>query len=325
MRAPARDATTHALPDFARPPRPATSYEAAFERFEDLLRSDTDVVDPQSRARLYSPGHRTQRAIVFFHGLTNSPRQFELLAQRFVARGYTVFVPRLPYHGYADRMSTDQANLSVTDLVEFTAASMDLAAGLADDVTASGISLGGVLAVWAGQCRPIALAAPIAPAFGLPVLPYATTSVLFRAVGRLPNRFVWWDPRKREQLPGPEYAYPRFATHALVATQNLGWALIKKARTERPCAQRILMISNASDRAVSNAAADKLVRRWREAGAANVRTFRFPRQMKLFHDLVDPLQPGARPDVVHPMLEQLIVDGTVPKIEAVSGRAPQST
>ena len=41
---------------------------------------------------------------------------------------------------------------------------IDLASGLADHITVSGISLGGVLAVWAAQYRHIAVAAPIAPA-----------------------------------------------------------------------------------------------------------------------------------------------------------------
>jgi hypothetical protein len=43
-----------------------------------------------------------------------------------------------------------------------------------------------------------------------------------------------------------------------------------------------------------------------------VRTFQFPRRLKLFHDIVDPLQPNARPALVHPVLEQLIIDGTAP-------------
>jgi alpha-beta hydrolase superfamily lysophospholipase len=303
--------------------QPTTSYEAACEAFAELLQQDSDAVDPQSRARLYSPGYRTERAIVFFHGLTNSPRQFERLAERFVSRGYSAFIPRVPYHGYTNRMSTDHGNLTVADLVDFAATSIDLAAGLADEVTVTGISLGGVLAVWAAQFRPIALAAPIAPAFGVPVLPYGTSSVLFRAVGKLPNRFVWWDPRHRERLPGPDYAYPRFATHALVATQNLGRWLIDVARTEQPRARHITLISNAADLAVNNAAADKLVRHWRATGA-DVRTYRFPRELKLFHDIVDPHQPNARPDLVHPILEQILVDGSFPATDAVIDRARQS-
>src|SRR5215831_9187411 len=149
------------------PPAPAASYEEACARFAAHLERDTADIDPLSRARLVTPGHRVERAIVFFHGLTNAPRQFDKLSERFIARGYAVLVPRVPYHGYLDRMNTDLANLTVRDLVEVTAEAVDLAAGLAEDVTVSGISMGGVQAMWAAQYRPIALAAPIAPAIGL--------------------------------------------------------------------------------------------------------------------------------------------------------------
>jgi hypothetical protein len=80
------------------------------------------------------------------------------------------------------------------------------------------------------------------------------------------------------------------------------------------------MISNAADYAVSNPAGDTLVRRWRANGAHNVFTFRFPRQLKLFHDVVDPLQPGARPDFVHPILERIIVDGSPPTFDAAGAQ-----
>jgi alpha-beta hydrolase superfamily lysophospholipase len=295
-----------------RPAQPSTSYAEACDRFAALLSRDIPAVDPLSKARLLTPGHKVERAVVFFHGLSNAPRQFDRLSERFIARGYSVFIPRIPYHGYLNRMSTDHGQLSLKDLVDFTAESIDLAAGLADEITVSGISLGGVLAIWAAQYRPVTVAAPIAPAIGVPVVPVSVSNVVFGAMGRLPNRFVWWDPRKKQKLPGPEYAYPRFSTHALVATQDLGRQLLKVARTERPAARRIWMISNAADYAVSNSAGDTLVRHWRSTGTHNVFTFRFPRHLKLFHDVVDPLQPGARPDFVHPILEHIIVDGSPP-------------
>ncbi len=296
------------------PPDPASSYEEACARFAAYLERDTTDIDPLSRSRLVTPGHRVERIVVYFHGLTNAPRQFDKLSERFIARGYAVLVPRVPYHGYLDRMTTDQKNLTVRDLVQVTAEYVDLAAGLADEVTVTGISMGGILAIWAAQYRPVAVAAPIAPALGLPKIPYITTGAIFGAMGRLPNRFQWWDPRVKQNLGGPPYAYPRFATHALVATQRLGLSLMNVARTERPAAQRIWMISNDADLAVSNSAAATLVRRWRDNGASSVQAFRFPRQMKLFHDVVDPLQPNANPDLVHPMLEQIIVDGTPPSV-----------
>ena len=165
-------------------------------------------------------------------------------------------------------MSTDHGKLTQRDLVAFTARSMELAAGLADNLTVTGISLGGVLAVWAAQYRAVAVAAPIAPAFGVPVLPYSLTTTVFRLAGRLPNRFVWWDPRYRERLPGPDYAYRRFSTHAFVAMQELGRQLLDAAASTPSLVKRIWVISNAADFAVSNSAAATLVHRWQSHGAA---------------------------------------------------------
>jgi hypothetical protein len=157
------------------------------------------------------------------------------------------------------------------------------------------------------------LGTPIAPAIGVPKLPVSATGAVFGAMGLLPNRFIWWDPRYKQALPGPPYAYPRFSTRALAETQRLGVALLDAARRGPPRARSVWMISNAADYAVSNAAGDLLVKRWHTAGATNVDVYRFPRELKLFHDLVDPLQPHAQPDLVHPILEQIIVDGQPPK------------
>jgi esterase/lipase len=288
------------------------TYDEACTRFDESLCHDSEAVDPRSRARLLTPGHRTERAIVFFHGLTNSPQQFLSLAERFTARGYSVLIPRLPYHGYTDRMTTDLRNLRARDLVATTVWAVDLAAGLADEVTVSGISLGGVLAAWAAQYRPVALAAPIAPAMGVRFLPHALSGAAFAALERLPDREVWWDPRHKADLPGPVYAYPRYSTHALAQTERLAAQVLDCARRSRPQATTIWMISNAADLAVSNAASALLVQRWQEAGATNIHAFEFPRWLRLFHDLIDPLQPHAHPDLVHPVLEQIIVDGATP-------------
>jgi pimeloyl-ACP methyl ester carboxylesterase len=298
--------------ELMRPPRPAQSYAEACARFDDLLARDTAEVDPLSRSRLVTPGHRVERVVVYLHGLTNSPQQFTQLSERFISRGYAVLVPRIPYHGYLDRMNTAHSRLRLAQLVDTTAEAVDLAMGLADNVTVTGISLGGVLTIWAAQYRDVAVAAPIAPAIGVPVLPVRATGFVFGAMGRFPNRFVWWDPRHKEQLPGPPYAYPRFSTHALAETQRLGVELMDAAATMPPLAKSVWMISNGADMAVNNGSAALLVSRWRGRGATNVQTYQFPRQLKLFHDLVDPLQPNAQPELVHPILESIIIDGRVP-------------
>jgi pimeloyl-ACP methyl ester carboxylesterase len=98
---------------------------------------------------------------VLLHGLSTSPRQLTSLSERFVARGYSVLAPRIPYHANLDRGTSDLARLDTPRLVDTAAAAIDVAAGLADEVTVCGLSLGGILAVWAAQYRELALAAVV--------------------------------------------------------------------------------------------------------------------------------------------------------------------
>jgi alpha-beta hydrolase superfamily lysophospholipase len=284
---------------------------------------DTEIVNPIAGTALLSPGHRTEKAIVFLHGLTNSPPQFRPLAERFVERGFSVFIPRLPYHGYVDRMTTDLAKLTAEEMVAQVAESIDIAHGLADDVGVAGISLGGVLAAWAAQFRAdVAQATLIAPAFTPKPLPVSLTRLFDAALLRWSNRFPWWDPRYKENMPGPKHAYPRWSTHSLARAQDLGLAIRAAARQTPPAAKSVWVVTIGSDLAVNNRAAASLVASWRKVGATNVQAFEFPLRLRLFHDIVDPEQSYAKIDVTFPPLVSIIADGTAPDLETL-GQAPE--
>ena len=323
----------------APPADPAGSLAEALERVAALQARDTGAeINPLSRTRLLLPEgavwlagpagsdppgaapRRTARVYLCFHGLTNSPQQYVPLAARLLAQGdSSVFVPRLPRHGYADRMTTTLAALTEAELVAATAAAVDAAAGLADEVVVTGISMGGVLAAWAAQHRPVARVVVVAPAIGLPYVPPAVDPLLTALLLRLGNRFFWWDPRAKADAPGPAYAYPRFPTHALAYTQRLGLHLIDAARAAPPRARSTWMVTNANDLAISNGEADRLAAAWRRSGGAGVRSYTFPRRLGLFHDIVDPEQPYEKVSITHPALERLIVDGEPPELPAAPG------
>jgi pimeloyl-ACP methyl ester carboxylesterase len=273
-----------------------------------------------------APGPRAARVYLCLHGLTNSPQQYVPLAQRLLARGdAAVFIPRIPRHGLADRMTTVLAQLTEAELVDATAEAVDLAAGLADEVVVTGLSMGGVLAAWAAQYRPVARVVVVAPAIGLPFLPSFTASPLAALTLRLGNRFFWWDPRTKAEAPGPTYAYPRYATHALARVQRLGLRLIDVAPTTPPAARSVWMVTNGADLAVSNGLADRLADNWRRSGGSDVHQYEFPRRLRLFHDIVDPEQPYQQVQITHPALERLLVDGEPPDIPAdapAAGAAP---
>ncbi len=102
---------------------------------------------------MLSHGEQTARSIVLFHGLTACPFQYHELAQLYFDEGYNVYVPRLPYHGYVDRTGNHLADLTAENLFAVMDPALDLAAGLGDEVTMAGLSLGGNVAAAGGQLR----------------------------------------------------------------------------------------------------------------------------------------------------------------------------
>jgi hypothetical protein len=162
----------------------------------------------------------------------------------------------------------------------------------------------------------VARAVTIAPAIGLPFLPGVINRVLIEVVLALPSVFLWWDPRSRAALPGPTHAYPGYASHALAQLQRLGFAIVAAARRAPPVAAEAWAVTNGADLAVNNGAVDELVRNWRRpragSGPARVETFRFPRRLRLGHDIIDPLQPYQQAALTHPVLARIIGEGAAP-------------
>ena len=68
-------------------PDPASDYAAAVNRFRELQKMEGSDLNPVCRSILLTHGIRTERAVVFFHGLTNCPQQFRELGQIFFDMG----------------------------------------------------------------------------------------------------------------------------------------------------------------------------------------------------------------------------------------------
>jgi alpha-beta hydrolase superfamily lysophospholipase len=288
-------------------PHPVHGYDEAVGRIEALLAQDTPEVNSLGCSRFMTHGRRVERAIVFWHGFTNCPQQFCQLGALFFERGYNVLIPRMPHHGLADRLTPDQAQLTAKELVACTDESTDVAHGLGEHVTVGGISMGGMMAAWAAQHRAdVDLAVVMSPDFGLGLIPSAVLPAAAGLAARLPNTFIWWDPRRQADLPGPKHAYPRFSTHALAQTLVLGFAVQAEARRNKPAARSILVITVAQDPAVDNAATAKVVGDWRRNGGENIRTYEFSADLHLIHDCIDPDQVGAQTSTVYPILADLI-------------------
>src|SRR6266568_3903112 len=193
------------------------SYVDSADRIRDLLaREQADPrINPACYSIAFDHGHATPRAVVFLHGITSSPFQFRQLGQLFFSRGYNVLIPRMPRHGYLDRLTDDPAHLARTELEAYASNAVDAGRGLAEHLTIAGLSVGGVLAAWCAQTRAdVDLAVAIASAFAPYAVPLRLVPPLARLTRTVPNLMVWWDPIRRQKV-GPPCSYPRFSTHAM--------------------------------------------------------------------------------------------------------------
>ncbi len=286
---------------------PARDFEDGLRAVRSLQAEDAADISPECGTLLLSHGARTKQVVVMFHGLTNCPAQFDSLGRLCFVGGANVLIPRLPHHGLADRMTEALARSNASELCTFTDRVLDAAHGLGDSVTVVGLSVGAVMAAWAAQERAdVNRAVIIAPIFGVARVPGAWTPAVTRLALTLPNRFVWWDDRRREDLPGPRHVYPRFATRAVSATMLMGAAVMTDASRTPPACRSLVMLTVGGDRAADNGLAAELVRRWRRRDARDVTTYEFPAALHLDHDIVDPQQVGADPARTYPVLVRLM-------------------
>ena len=153
------------------------------------------LINSECHSVLFEHGDAARRAIVFLHGITSSPVQFRDLGARFHARGYNVLIPRMPRHGYTDRLSHDHARLTPADFVGFASEAVEIGRGLGEHLTVAGLSVSGVVAAWCAQHRvDVDLVVLIAPAFSPFGVPLLLTPALSRIALRVPKRIHPIDP-----------------------------------------------------------------------------------------------------------------------------------
>lgn len=288
--------------------QPATTYAEALQRLQHLQAQETAAILPDCGTQLLTHGQKQPRNIVFLHGFTNCPAQFAQLATQFYARGYNVLNVRLPRHGCVDRLTTELAALTASELVNLTTEAIDIAQGLGDEVTVMGLSLGGLLAAWAAQHRrDLQRAVLVSPAIGLtpPILRHSRW--IANGLTLWPNFYQWWDPVAQADKSGPQHAYPRFASRGLAALLYVANHVRAEANRAKPAARLIQVITNAHDPVIDRDVVNTVVAAWRRHGAT-VQTYEFPAEWNLLHDLIDPAQPEQQVDRVYPQLFTWLAD-----------------
>jgi esterase/lipase len=287
---------------------PAPTYEQALTRIQNYQAQEGGDINSVCRSQLLTHGHKTERAIVFFHGFTSCPRQFVPLGEKFFDLGYNVFLPREPHHGYQDLLTTTLKDLTAEVMIDRAGRAIDITRGLGERVTVCGLSMGGTVAAWAAQFRPdVYRAVIIAPPFEVGAIPRFIHKPFTRVVLAIPNFFVWWDPKLKEKNDRrPPFSYPRYASHALAENWKLAIDIRRAAQHEAPAAQHILVITNANDHTIRNEAVHELAELWRKRAPECVETYEFAAEQKLRHDLIGADVPGQKVDVVYPVLIELI-------------------
>jgi pimeloyl-ACP methyl ester carboxylesterase len=282
------------------------SYEDAVDSIQHTIEQESSdpAIRPEGVSLLFTHGRPVQHAAVLFHGFTNAPRQFEELAQAYFKNGCNVYVPRLPRHGLKDRLTTDLANLTLTEIQNAADEAYSLARGLGGSVSVIGLSLGGSMALWLTQTQPVDLTVPIAP-FLMPIgYPEAAVRAAAHVAYVLPSFYCFWDSKLKENSL-PDYAYPGYPTHAMAELVFFGDEIFKASAAGKPLAKRCILVTNAGENAVDNDVSRRLVALWNAKGADYteliLRNLGPPR-----HDIIDPVTFPQGRTLVYPVLEKLV-------------------
>ncbi|NJM42535.1 MAG: alpha/beta hydrolase [Anaerolineae bacterium] len=290
--------------------RPASGYFAAVQRATALKNQDTREINSVCHTELLTHNETTDRAIVFIHGLTSCPAQFAQLGKLFFELGYNVFLPRIPHHGYANRLTPSLAQLTAPQLATFADEVVDIAQGLGRKVFVMGLSVGGMVTGWVAQYRTdVERAVLVSPL----MWPHSVNPSLKKHTGLLarflPNTWRWWDAAKKQNRDAPGYSYPRFPTRAVAHCLKLAQSVMDASRIKKPAAQHITVVTNANDHVVDNQTTYALVNNWRKTNAEDpqrIESFEFEARMNLTHDLIAPEHPLQQIEHVYPALVKLV-------------------
>lgn len=285
---------------------PSASYADALERVRAFQAYDDDNILPQARTALLDHGARTKLAVLLLHGFTNHPGQYREFAPLVHARGANVFIPRMPEQGDRNRLTRRMSRLTAEALLARASEALDIACGLGERVCVAGISSSGLLCAYFGQCRAdVSRAIAIAPVFSILQLPYALSYALTHLVLLIPDMYLWWDPRVKENQR-PATAYPWFSTRALAQTMRIGEDVHAQARRTAPASRSIVLMTNPHDPAVNNAVTHGVALAWDKHRSGGVLEFEFT-DLPRNHDIIEPDNPNARTDVVYPRLLEFIM------------------
>lgn len=288
-------------------PAPATTYDEAVARFEQVAAAEEDVVNDLGHSRLLSHGQKTPRVYVMVHGTTNSPEQWQELGQMLYDQGHNVLILRMPFHGMQSHRVGELKALKPKDLRAYADEAVDIGAGLGDEVVVVGISGGAAVGGWMAQNRPeVDRALLLAPFFGVHGVPGFANTLLANAFSRLPN-IVLDNPLE----PQRDWVYRGEATRGVAAFLELGHAVIRGARKNGAPAGQTIVLTTAKDDTANNSSTGHLVNLWRKNGT-DVVTDEFDASLDIPHNSVDPAADPAKKQLVYDLILELLEERPQP-------------
>jgi carboxylesterase len=285
-------------------PDPAREYDDALRRFAALRARDGPEISSAGRSRLYAHGRRTPRAVVFIHGFTNCPQQWDLFSLQMHAAGDSIVVPRLPGHGHFYRATHALAGVKAAALLATVSEAVDIACGLGERVALAGLSIGGTIAPRVALSRDdIAHTVAIVPFFAVRRFDVKMTRILSAVLETIPNFFVAWDPSGGGRQV-PSYGYPKFATRMLAESLRIGLD-VEAASHARAPAGRTTFLLNAHEPACNNAVTVAVHDGFERSRAGSTELVVLS-DLPANHDIIDPTNPNARIDLVYPALRAIL-------------------
>lgn len=282
-------------------PDPASGYDAAVQRFEDILAEEKGIVNDAADSQLMTHGEQTERVYVLVHGWTNSPRQFQELGELLYERGNNVLIHRIPQHGLKSNSVGELKNIEIEDLSAYADETIDIAAGLGEEVHVIGLSVGGEIASWVAQNRDdVERVMVVSPMFGMGHLPNFVDTFLMNLFLRVPNINIL-DPNE----PVRDHVYRGESTRGVAEALRFGETVFTQAGNSGPAAGQIIVVTNGNDTTVDNRHTQELADTWEKSGVVIIR-YEFPASLGFPHNSIDVSEPETDTDVVYNKILELL-------------------
>ncbi len=290
---------------------PISDYQTSLEKIAQDSKTDSDLVGENCKSILLTHGTKTEKVIVFFHGYTSCPGQFKALGERLFNEGYNVYIPRAPYHGYKDKATTAINKLTSQQYTEYAEKAVQMAHGLGNQITVSGLSGGGNLATWiAINDNSIEKAVIISPGYGFLAIPKNLTTPAAKLFMLLPSTYVLYDSNSKQGDPNGD-VYAGYTTTSLANVLNVGRQTYEKMLKLQISTKKIAFVINDNDNQISLEAFNDVKNTLEENSGKNGFTFEsyvFPKSMNLQHDYIDANFNQATIETTYKEIVRLIMD-----------------